>query len=242
MSGSDFLSRWSRRKREIEAAEKAEPQVDAAGPSEPLDPTAANAVSPEEAADAGTDSGAMTAEDVAQLPPVETLTSETDLTPFLRSGVPTVLRNAALRRMWSLDPAIRDYVSEAREYAYDWNIPGGVPGQGPMLPTDDIKGMLRAIFGEAEPAADPASGPGPEVAAAEIARPASSDGSSEGESEAPEPADAKTRVAIETGDGVPAAMISQETAAGSAEAESVAIPRTQSEPSRVRRHGGAAPI
>jgi hypothetical protein len=48
--------------------------------------------------------------------------------------------------MWSLDAAIRDHVGDARDYAYDWNAPGGVPGAGPMLPTDDVGAMLRQIF------------------------------------------------------------------------------------------------
>ncbi len=48
--------------------------------------------------------------------------------------------------MWSLDPGIRDFVSEAREYAYDWNTPGGVPGLGPLLPSDDVKAMLARLF------------------------------------------------------------------------------------------------
>ncbi|MBL7309634.1 DUF3306 domain-containing protein, partial [Escherichia coli] len=81
------------------------------------------------------------------LPSLEALTAETDLTPFLRAGIPAVLRNAALRRMWSLDPAIRDFVSEAREYAYDWNSPGGVPGLGPLLPSDDVQAMLGRLLG-----------------------------------------------------------------------------------------------
>ncbi|KQP42928.1 hypothetical protein ASF49_03720 [Methylobacterium sp. Leaf104] len=86
------------------------------------------------------------AEAIARLPRIEDLTAETELAPFLRAGIPAVLRKAALRRMWSVDPAIRDFVSEAREYAYDWNTPGGVPGLGPMLPTDDIKAMVERIM------------------------------------------------------------------------------------------------
>ncbi|MEE7467568.1 hypothetical protein MOF8_12450 [Methylobacterium oryzae] len=84
---------------------------------------------------------------VVELPSLEALTPETDLVPFLRAGVPAALRNAALRRMWSLDPAIRDFVSEAREYAYDWNTPGGVPGLGPLLPSDDVQAMLGRLLG-----------------------------------------------------------------------------------------------
>jgi hypothetical protein len=70
------------------------------------------------------------------------------LTRFLREGVPQALRNAALRRMWSLDPAIRDAVGHARDYAYDWNTPGGVPGSGALLPGDDVGALVRQVFGE----------------------------------------------------------------------------------------------
>src|SRR3546814_4496941 len=40
------------------------------------------------------------------LPSLEDLTAESDLTAFLREGVPESLKKAALRKMWSLDPAI----------------------------------------------------------------------------------------------------------------------------------------
>ena len=62
--------------------------------------------------------------------------------------MPEALRNAALRKIWALDPAIRDYRSEALDYAYDWNAPGGVPG-GAELPTDyDSREMVARIFGD----------------------------------------------------------------------------------------------
>lgn len=154
MSGPDFLSRWSRRKRA--AAAETPPVREVATPPETprAEPEAPQAEGEAPQAEPGTaliapapdEPGLRVAEEIARLPALETLTSETDLAPFLRAGIPKLLRNAALRRMWSLDPAIRDYVSEAREYAYDWNVVGGVPGQGPMLPTDDIAAMLRDIF------------------------------------------------------------------------------------------------
>ncbi len=46
--------------------------------------------------------------------------------------VPADLRNAALRRMWELDTAIRDYVSPATEYAWNWNEGGNAPGYAPL--------------------------------------------------------------------------------------------------------------
>ena len=66
--------------------------------------------------------------DLSSLPKLEELTAATDITAFLRKGVPEHLRNAALRKSWALDPAIRNYVNPALDYAYDWNTPGGVPG------------------------------------------------------------------------------------------------------------------
>jgi hypothetical protein len=134
MSGDDFLSRWSRRKLEVKREE--------------TEPSPA-AETPVESGEGG--EAEITPEEIAALPKIEDLTPEADITAFLRKGVPEMLKNAALRRMWSLDPAIRDYVGEAREYAYDWNVPGGVPGNGPLLPGDNVGEMLARIFGDDRP-------------------------------------------------------------------------------------------
>ena len=126
MSGPDeadqdkgFLARWSQRKQE---AKQPEPTPDA--------PAAESAeIRPAPAAE-GED---VTPEfDLSSLPKLEELTGSTDITAFLRKGVPEHLRNAALRKSWALDPAIRNYVNPALEYAYDWNTPGGVPGGGEL--------------------------------------------------------------------------------------------------------------
>jgi hypothetical protein len=66
--------------------------------------------------------------DLSGLPKLEDLTETTDISAFLRKGVPQNLRNAALRKFWALDPTIRNYVNPALDYAYDWNATGGVPG------------------------------------------------------------------------------------------------------------------
>ncbi|CAA2103376.1 hypothetical protein MBUL_02163 [Methylobacterium bullatum] len=137
MSGGDFFSRWSKRKRTI--VRQIAPARDLTGSQVDGSERVSR---PEELAEGET----LPPEELAKLPSLDSLTAETDLTQFLRAGVPMVMRKAALRRMWSLDTNIRDYVSEAREYAYDWNAVGGVPGNGPLLPTDDIKAMLRDIF------------------------------------------------------------------------------------------------
>src|SRR3546814_13556309 len=47
------------------------------------------------------------------LPSLENLTAESDLTAFIREGVPESLKKAALRKMWLLEQAIRDHVGLA---------------------------------------------------------------------------------------------------------------------------------
>ena len=137
-----FLARWSRRKRdEIKRDEARRPAV--AVPTAPEVAPSADAAPRSPAEDGGT----LSPEELARLPSLDALTATTDLAPFLRAGVPRALRNAALRRMWSLDPAIRDFVSEAREYAYDWNTPGGVPGSGGLIPAEEVRAMVERVFG-----------------------------------------------------------------------------------------------
>lgn len=70
--------------------------------------------------------------DLSSLPKLEDIGAQTNIADFMRKEVPAALRNAALRRAWAADPAICDYVNPAREYAFDWNTPGGVPGNGPL--------------------------------------------------------------------------------------------------------------
>lgn len=155
-----ILSRWARRKQAARASERAAAQPTKA---EDLPSTSFDEGAPGSPTEASPEEAEALAEAIASLPRIEDLTAETDLAPFLRTGIPSILRNAALRRMWSVDPAIRDFVSEAREYAYDWNTPGGVPGLGPMLPTDDIKAMVERIMrghGPVPPADEP-EGPEP---------------------------------------------------------------------------------
>ena len=144
MSGPDeadrdkgFLARWSQRKQEAKqpepdalAAESAESSSSPAPPSEEVTPEF----------------------DLSTLPKLEELTESTDITAFLRKGVPEHLRNAALQKSWALDPAIRNYVNPALEYAYDWNAPGGVPGGGELGAGVDVARLVSQIMGE--PAAE----------------------------------------------------------------------------------------
>jgi len=63
------------------------------------------------------------------------------------------LTRAALRRAWSVDPAIRDFVGLS-ENSWDFNALGGVPGFG-SLTAEDARRLLARVVGEKE-ASDPA--------------------------------------------------------------------------------------
>lgn len=134
-----FLARWSQRKQE---AKQPEPRPDAPAPDAEAPPSPAATA---EAADQF---------DLSSLPKLEEMTGSTDITGFLRKGVPEDLRNAALRQSWALDPAIRNYVNPALEYAYDWNTPGGVPGSSELGAGLDVARMVLQVMGDG-PADEP---------------------------------------------------------------------------------------
>ena len=143
MTDEDFLSRWSRRKRAAEeepAKAPAEPPAagdagrgDEAGPAEPT---------PEEEFD------------LASLPPIESIGSASDVTVFLRKGVPSDLTRAALRRAWVADPAIRDFIGLA-ENAWDFNDPNAMPGFGPLDQSpEEVRQLVSQLFGETRSAVE----------------------------------------------------------------------------------------
>ena len=85
-----------------------------------------------------------------------------DVRAFLAPGVPADLARAALRRAWSVDPVIRDFIGLS-ENAWDFNAPGGVPGFGTVT-AEEVRRLLAHAIGEPEatdplrpPAADGAS-------------------------------------------------------------------------------------
>jgi hypothetical protein len=82
--------------------------------------------------------------DLASLPSIESIAAHTDIAAFLRAGVPAELTRAALRRAWSSDPAIRDFVGIA-ENQWDFNDPNAIPGFGPLDPTQSAADLLRQV-------------------------------------------------------------------------------------------------
>lgn len=158
MSNNDsFLSRWSRLKRTTETK--------AAPPPAPED-----SPPPEAAPDVPSPPPLLSEEELAALPRIEDLTLGSDIRAFMRPGVPAALRNAALRRMWSITPAIRDYRDPAVDYAWDWNTPGGVPGDGCAPTAERAAELLRKIVEPRAPKPQETA-PAPDDQTAEVAEP-----------------------------------------------------------------------
>ena len=83
--------------------------------------------------------------DPAQLPPIDSITAESDIRAFLAPGVPAELTRAALRRAWAADPKIRDFVGLA-ENAWDFNAAGAMPGFGPLEMTEDLRRYIAQLL------------------------------------------------------------------------------------------------
>jgi hypothetical protein len=127
-----FLDRWSRRKREAgDESAPVEAKDIAKAPLPPDGETKEAAKEPPF--------------DPASLPPIESINAESDIRAFLKPGVPPDLSRAALRRAWSADPAIRDFIGLV-ENGWDFNDPNGIPGFGPIA-AGDVADLLARVIG-----------------------------------------------------------------------------------------------
>ncbi|MCW7542641.1 DUF3306 domain-containing protein [Aurantimonas litoralis] len=232
---NDFLSRWSQRKREVADADRTAAAGTDAGPDAEAVGVSLEHAAPDDAPQPAVDAP-ITAEELAALPAPEDLTAASDMTAFLRKGVPASLRNRAMRRLWSLDPAIRDYVGDARDYAWDWNVPGGVPVSGPLSATTDVKQMVKDIFGREKAA--------PVEAEAEAAEPTVvADRSDAAESPSPMTmADGTQAGPNETVSAAPGPQDSALPETPDAMSETAAETAQQAPRNRPLRHGSALPI
>lgn len=212
-----FLGRWSRKKR---TAARSHPEAEPETPPE-IDAEATEAApDPEEATEAAPST--LSEEELAALPRIEDLVQGSDIRPFLRPGVPRSLKNAALRRMWMLTPVIRDHQDPAVDYAWDWNTPGGVPGDGLAPSPERTAQMLKSLL---SPQRDD---PEPEAATQAVAE----------ADDAPEVVDEKSPKAkmIAPTSGAPSSVGTSDEQ-GANEPDSVADP----DPPVRRRHGSALP-
>ncbi|HYM32774.1 MAG TPA: DUF3306 domain-containing protein [Candidatus Cybelea sp.] len=133
-----FLARWSRRKRGTAA--KALAESAAQQPASGMEADALAAASSAEEI--------LPPVDPAGLPAIESIGPGSDIQVFLAPGVPRDLARAALRRAWSTDPTIRDFVGLS-ENAWDFNAPGGVPGFG-AISSEEVRRLMAHMSGEAE--------------------------------------------------------------------------------------------
>jgi hypothetical protein len=133
----NFLSRWSRRKLEPskESGEPVAPET-----KQPADAQPAGVEPQPPAASVPAQDPPF---DPASLPPIESITVGTDIRDFLKPGVPLSLSRAALRRAWTSDPAIRDFVGLAEN---QWDFTNdSIPGFGPLDPADVPRLLARII-------------------------------------------------------------------------------------------------
>jgi Protein of unknown function (DUF3306) len=219
MSDEQFLARWSRRKHEAKAshAEPAPEGAEAHGPT-PSDPAAAEPASQET--------------ELSNLPPIESIDAATDITAFLRKGVPQELSREALRRAWSADPAIRDFVGLA-ENAWDFNDPNAMAGFGELdYSAEQVDALVRRIVGGVAQTAERL--PAPLLEAAEDADRSAHAKASFAQSSNPVKAVADARPSDESA----AAELPSNSAASQPVAASDAREET---PLSRRTHGGALP-
>jgi len=213
-----FLARWSRRKRAAESDTRDETNAAETPKVETTAPPAAGDESEAGAAEA--------AVDPASLPPIESIGPESDIREYLKTGVPAELTRAALRRAWSADPAIRDFVG-LQENSWDFNAPGGESGFG-LLSSEEAKRLFALMTEE------------PEVA------PPAADSSQAGAAEAPAPAADSAAVADQNDAAQIADSRADEPTSSERGQEDVAMQQESEEfvRSRVmvrRGHGGAMP-
>lgn len=218
---NDFLGRWSRRKRMANAAAPPEAPSSAAHEAKngSVPPSSKSALDLVEDFDLST------------LPPLESISATTDVTAFLRKGVPPALSREALRRAWIADPTIRDFIGLA-ENAWDFNDPDAMPGFGPLDYTpEELRGLVARIVGGVQQAADDIAGlvAPPPGTGSTLSMPADRD---QLQGEADMPAKAVGQIACEAERSEPEHVATQD-----AESD----PRARQFPVVRRTHGGALP-
>lgn len=216
-----FLGRWARRKREAQ-----QPAVPAVVEQPSLSPAVSEPAAPEPEPE------------MVEPPSLDLVDKDFDLAHWLKQNVPEEWKLKALRRAWESDPAIAGYLDPARDYALDWNTPGGAPGYGPLTESDNVEEMLANIFGKPpEPAPEQSEAVRNDVA---VVRPSSNDAESD------EPVAPQREASVEPSPvrlsepEVPAKP--GETAAETAPSVqlSSAAPQNRAEIPRLRRRGGGA--
>jgi Protein of unknown function (DUF3306) len=210
----NFISRWSRRKHEAATEDGQQKRTDAGEAHVP-------ASDEQTKADARESAASPPEFDISSLPPIESIGAGTDITAFMRPGVPAAMRHAALRRVWSADPAIRDFMGPTENY-WDAAGPDGIPGFGDLDPNLDVQRLVSELFGEA-PRQDASSESGTDRVA---------------DSSMPPIRDARAAATPQQVALAPAASVPQRSENAAAQTE----PSEPAPEKKIsRRHGGAIP-
>jgi hypothetical protein len=178
---SSFLSRWSRRKHEAARGAQPAPEPVAARPE---------AERPVPAVATATPAAATTpvAAEAPPLPPVESLTLESDFSPFLSAKVDEAVKRAAMRKLFS-DPHF-NVMDGLDIYIDDYSKPDPMP-EGMLERLADVYKTIEEKIGEpstpeegsiaagttAAPAPEPAADPASAVAVEDQANPTPRTGS-----------------------------------------------------------------
>jgi len=131
-----FLSRWARVKAQAKAPAEPEAEAQTPLPAEPVEPVEAEA------------------EPLPELPDIESLTKDSDFSPFLQIGVPEHLRKAALSRLWASDPLF------SKAEVYDLHMEDySHPAITEVVKTawEFGKGIIERLPEQAAPAAEPST-------------------------------------------------------------------------------------
>jgi hypothetical protein len=145
MSDDTFVARWSRLKRESAQAKKPQAEVGKASAAKDLEPRD-HAATKSGGAPGVTLPRSEPPFDPSNLPPIESIVAGTDVRAFLQKGVPAELMTAALRRAWTTDPAIRDFIGIA-ENQWDFTDPASIPGFGALDATGEGPRLVAEAMG-----------------------------------------------------------------------------------------------
>ncbi len=138
----NFLTRWSSRKL---ANRTQSAQQDAHAGHEPRDAKGTSENSTSAKTSKGGDAQDNPPFDLAQLPPLDLIGADTNITAFLHRDVPLDLTRAALRRAWTSDPTIKDFVGLV-ENGWDFNDPSAMSGFGPIS-AEEVARLAGKVIG-----------------------------------------------------------------------------------------------
>jgi len=95
---SEFIRRWSRRKQA--ARQDAKPVDEPDG----KDPEGEHDAAPPAAQPRAAGESVDSEHEALELPDIDSLSTDSDFTPFMKKGVPKELRNRAMRKLWRVNP------------------------------------------------------------------------------------------------------------------------------------------